>query len=690
MSAVNSFDSMDTLDCRQAPSTRCSASTRCRATRSSPSASRSCSRTCCAPRTARTSRPSRSEPSARGSRRPSPTPRSSSRPRASSCRTSPACPASSTSPPCARPSPRSAATRTRSTRWRPPSSSSTTPSSPTSSARQNALERNVEIEYERNGERYQFLRWGQTAFDDFKVVPPGNRHRAPGQHRAPREGHLHAHRRRRAARLPRHLRRHRLAHHDGQRPRRARLGRRRHRGRGRDARPARVDAHPQGRRLQALRRDPHRRHRDRRRAHDHRDAAQARRRRQVRRVLRRGRRRGAAREPRHHRQHEPRVRLDGGDVPHRRRHPRLPAPHRPQREPGRARRGVLQAAVALARPEHRAASSASTSSSTSPPSCPRSPARSARRTASSSPRPSPPFETDLVDYASHDHSKVDAAVEGTFPASDPIGLTPQDEESAHELSHRHRSHSPATASSRPSTSRSTAPSSPSTTVRSRSRRSPRAPTPRTPRSCSPPGCSPATRCKKGLKAKPWVKTTLAPGSKVVTDYYEKAGLTDDLEALGFYTVGYGCTTCIGNSGPLARGDLGGDQRERPRRHRGALGQPQLRGPHQPRREDELPREPAARHRLRARRLDELRLREGCPRHRHGRRRGLPQGHLARRGRGAGDDRLLDRHGDVRPRSTPSVFEGDERWRSLPDARRAPPSSGTRSRPTCASPRTSTA
>jgi len=55
---------------------------------------------------------------------------------------------------------------------------------------------------------------------------------------------------------------------------------------------------------------------------------------------------------------------------------------------------------------------------------------------------------------------------------------------------------------------------------------------------------------KGLKSKPWVKTTLAPGSKVVTEYYEKAGLMDDLEALGFYLVGYGCTTCIGNSGPL--------------------------------------------------------------------------------------------------------------------------------------------
>lgn len=56
---------------------------------------------------------------------------------------------------------------------------------------------------------------------------------------------------------------------------------------------------------------------------------------------------------------------------------------------------------------------------------------------------------------------------------------------------------------------------------------------------------------KGLKAKPWVKTSLAPGSKVVTEYYEKAGLTESLDALGFQLVGYGCTTCIGNSGPLA-------------------------------------------------------------------------------------------------------------------------------------------
>ncbi len=55
----------------------------------------------------------------------------------------------------------------------------------------------------------------------------------------------------------------------------------------------------------------------------------------------------------------------------------------------------------------------------------------------------------------------------------------------------------------------------------------------------------------GLKPKPWVKTSLAPGSQVVTDYLNKAGLTEDLDAMGFNLVGYGCTTCIGNSGPLA-------------------------------------------------------------------------------------------------------------------------------------------
>src|SRR3546814_445765 len=57
--------------------------------------------------------------------------------------------------------------------------------------------------------------------------------------------------------------------------------------------------------------------------------------------------------------------------------------------------------------------------------------------------------------------------------------------------------------------------------------------------------------ERGMKPKPWVKTSLAPGSQVVTDYLAKAGLQDHLDAVGYNLVGYGCTTCIGNSGPLA-------------------------------------------------------------------------------------------------------------------------------------------
>jgi aconitate hydratase len=160
------------------------------------------------------------------------------------------------------------------------------------------------------------------------------------------------------------------------------------------------------------------------------------------------------------------------------------------------------------------------------------------------------FEKDLNDYAAKDLSRVDAAVEGTFPASDPVGFTAQDEDTAHEHSHSHVSHAPATASKPTRVSLGdgseftldhgavaiaaitscTNTSNPSVMLAA--------------------GLLARNAAQKGLKAKPWVKTTLAPGSKVVTDYYEKAGLTDDLEALGFYTVGYGCTTCIGNSGPL--------------------------------------------------------------------------------------------------------------------------------------------
>ncbi len=243
-----------------------------------------------------------------------------------------------------------------------------------------AFTRNVELEYQRNRERYQFLRWGQTAFDDFVVVPPGTGivHQVNIEHLArvvfPRDG------RRRAAGLPRHLRRHRLAHHHGQRPRRGRLGRRRHRGRGGHARPAGEHADPARGRLQAERRAAGGHHRHRPGADHHRDAAPAQGGRQVRRVLRPRRRRGAAGQPRHHRQHEPRVRLDHRDLPDRRRDHRLPAADRTRRPSSSNWSRPTPRPRACGTTPTTSRATPSTSSSTWPPWCRASPARSVRRT----------------------------------------------------------------------------------------------------------------------------------------------------------------------------------------------------------------------------------------------------------------------------------------------------------------------
>ncbi len=115
-----------------------------------------------------------------------------------------------------------------------------------------AFQMNVEREYQRNGERYEFLKWGQGAFDELPRGAAGHRHLPPGEPRVSRPVGLERHRSlRRARRLSRHAGRHRQPHHDGQRPRDPRLGRRRHRGRGGDARPADLDADPRGRGLQA-------------------------------------------------------------------------------------------------------------------------------------------------------------------------------------------------------------------------------------------------------------------------------------------------------------------------------------------------------------------------------------------------------------------------------------------------------
>ena len=133
--------------------------------------------------------------------------------------------------------------------------------------------------------------------------PARHRDRPPGQPRVPRARGLRRRRDGTSAGLPRHAGRDGLAHDDDQRPRRARLGRRRHRGRGRDARPADVDADPAGARLQALRRAARGRDRHRPRADRDPDAARARRGGHVRRVLRPRRRRAAAGRPRDDRQH---------------------------------------------------------------------------------------------------------------------------------------------------------------------------------------------------------------------------------------------------------------------------------------------------------------------------------------------------------------------------------------------------
>ena len=150
-----------------------------------------------------------------------------------------------------------------------------------------ALAANTRIEFARNGERYAFLRWGQSAFRNFAVVPPstGIVHQVNLEYL----GRVDLRRRegRRAQRLSRHAGRHRLAHHHDQRPRRARLGRGRHRGGGGHARPAGHHADSAGHRLAAHREAAARGHRHRPGAHRHGDAAQEGRGRQVRRVLRR-------------------------------------------------------------------------------------------------------------------------------------------------------------------------------------------------------------------------------------------------------------------------------------------------------------------------------------------------------------------------------------------------------------------
>ncbi len=219
----------------------------------------------------------------------------------------------------------------------------------------------------------------------------GDRDLPPGQPRAPGPGRLQPRGRGRAARLSRHPGRHRLAHDDGQRPRRARLGRRRDRGRGGDARPTDLDAAAPGGRLQARRRAARGGDRDRSRPHRDRDAARARRRLQVRRVLRSRPGDLGPRRPGDAGQHVAGVRLDLRDLPGRRRDPALSRPDRAADRDDRAGRRLRPRAGHVPRREHpRPGLLRPAGARPGRRSCPASPARNGPRTGCRSPRPRSP------------------------------------------------------------------------------------------------------------------------------------------------------------------------------------------------------------------------------------------------------------------------------------------------------------
>ena len=153
--------------------------------------------------------------------------------------------------------------------------------------------------------------------------------------------------------------------------------------------------------------------------------------------------------------------------------------------------------------------------------------------------------------------------------------------------------------------------------------------------------------ERGMTVRPSVKMSLAPGSRVVTEYLEQAGLQTYLNQLGFNLVGYGCTTCIGNSGPLDPQHRRGHHAKRSGGGERALRQPEFRGARSPEHPRQFPDESAARRRVRARGAHQHRPRQRTARQGTGRRRRLPARHLA--------DARRDRRGDARrhrPRHVP--------------------------------------
>ena len=198
--------------------------------------------------------------------------------------------------------------------------------------------------------------------------------------------------------------------------------------------------------------------------------------------------------------------------------------------------------------------------------------------------------------------------------------------------------------------------------------------------------------RAGCTRKPWVKTSLAPGSKVVTEYLDRAGLTEPLEQLGFNLVGYGCTTCIGNSGPLPRGDLAGGRRATTSRSSSVLsGNRNFEGRINPDVKMNYLASPplCVAYALAGHDGHRPRRRPARPATRDGEH-GLPARHLALRAARSRRRSSEAVQSDMFRKSYAEVFDGDERWNGLdvPDGR--PLRVGRATRPTCACRRSSRA
>ena len=377
-----------------------------------------------------------------------------------------------------------------------------------------SLQLNAELEYQRNRERYVFLRWGQKAFRNFRVVPPetGIVHQVNIEYLA------RVVVKDTTAARP-------LAYPDTVF--------------GTDSHTTMVnglgvvgwgvggieaEAAMLGQPISMLippvlgvpadGRAARRRDGDRPGADDHRSAAEERRRRQVRRVLRPGSEAPDDCRSRDARQHVSGIRRDGRDLPDRRHDARIPAAHGPRGRPDCARRSVRARAGPV--PDRRHAGRRCTPTRWNWISATVEPSLAGPRR----PQDRVPLKRAKASFATRAAGAAERHQEARrqpAPAEQPSPRPPP-------------SDSNTAASSIAAITSCTNTSNPSVMIGA--------------------GLLAKKAVERGLTRKPWVKTSLAPGSKVVTEYLRKAGLQQYLDQLGFNLVGYGCTTCIGNSGPL--------------------------------------------------------------------------------------------------------------------------------------------